>query len=85
MKISFKKGTRLLAGNLPVVLTADTALDVGEMSYDDVAKHLATSQKAFAENVSQLTHEETVQREGKPVKVTVSYGVGGARIETDIA
>lgn len=67
-------------------LAADTIFNLPVEGQDAAAKVLVQAgQKIYGEHVAQLTHEETVQRDGKEVKVTVSYGAGGARIEKEIA
>lgn len=85
MIFTLKKGTPVFIGMAPLALPADTDFDVPG-KHDDVARILVQAgQRIYGDHVSALTHEETVKRDNKDVKVSVTYGPGGARIETEVA
>ena len=84
MLFSFKQGTKVLVGMLPVTLPSDTEFDIpGVKNPDQMAKVLVQAgQQIFSDHVAALNHTEKVKREGKEIEVEVSYGAGGARVET---
>lgn len=77
------KGTRLWLGNNSGLLVADTDFDLENVTtIDGVAEVLAGNVANYGVNIAALSHlEDGPLVDGKPTKIHVSYGVGGARIE----
>jgi hypothetical protein len=76
------------SGNVAVEVPAGTVIAlVGANSRDELAEALATNVKVYAENRSQLAHEEVRPHafapgeEARPARFKVTYGLHGARIE----
>ena len=87
MKHTFLKGSQFpLGGNssAAVELPSDTELEViGVDSTDHLAEALAAAgPKMFGDHAAALAHDEVAIRDGKEYDVTVTYGAGGARIDT---
>lgn len=84
MLFKLKQGTPVFIGNLPLALPGDIEFEIPG-KHDDVARILVQAgQKIYGDHVGALTHEETVKRDSKDVKVSVTYGPGRARIETKV-
>ncbi len=83
MKFTCKDGSlRLWFGNYPVVVPQGTEVEFETVtSVDALAEVLATNVAAYATHRDSLAHEEDGTDDGKPIKVHVSYGAGGARVE----
>lgn len=85
MKTLLMKGTRLWLGNHSCLLVTNTEVDLENVvGVDAVAEVLAGNVQNYGINIAALAHEEDgpPDEEGNPTKIHVSYGVGGARIET---
>ena len=73
--LGFMPGTRFWFGNEPVVLPANQTVDFEKIdSLDALAETLASNRDAYTLNRDRLAHDEG--------DVYVTYGLGGARIET---
>lgn len=83
MKFTCKDGSlRLWFGNYPVVVPQGTEVDFETVtSVDALAEVLATNVAAYSVHRDSLAHEEDGFDDGKPIKVYVSYGASGARVE----
>lgn len=82
------KGTRLWLGNNSFVLSQDAEGNLENVSsIDGVAEVLAGNVQNYGVNIAALAHDEDgpPDEDGNPTKIHVSYGVGGARIETPVA
>lgn len=88
MKTLLLKGTRIWLGNHSAILTQpSTEVDLENVvGVDAVAEVLAGNVQNYGINIAALAHEEDGQpdADGNPTKIHVSYGVGGARIETPV-
>lgn len=87
--LTLKKGTHSFLGSLPVEFLDDTKVGIAVDSVDEAAEKLsAAGQKVYGEHLGELAHEETANRmvdgELKEVTLNVTYGAGGARIETQV-
>lgn len=91
MRFELKAGTTVFVGNAPATLPADTEVDFeAAQNFDQLAEALAaTSPTVYAAHRDALAHEEEAERdidgERRQVRVSVSYGVGGARVEQVLA
>lgn len=84
MKFTCKDGSlRLWFGNYPVVVPQGTEVDFETVtSVDALAEVLATNVIAYGVHRDSLAHEEDgLDDNGKPIKVHISYGASGARVE----
>lgn len=84
MKFTCKDGSlRLWFGNYPVVIPQGTEVDFETVtSVDALAEVLATNVAAYGVHRDSLAHEEDgLDDDGKAIKIHVSYGAGGARVE----
>lgn len=85
-QITLAENATVFSGNVPVEIPKGTVLTLPNVrSRDELAEALAQNQKLYAENRAQLAHEYFETREiggeQKRVKVSVSYGIAGARVE----
>lgn len=81
------KGTRAWIGTHSFVLAQDAEVDLEKIySTDGVAEVLAGNVQNYGINIAALAHEEDgpLDEDGNPTRIHVSYGVGGARIETPV-
>lgn len=87
MKTLLLKGTRIWLGNHSAILTQNsTEVDLENVvGVDAVAEVLAGNVSNYGINIAALAHEEDGPLvDGKSTTIHVSYGVGGARIETPL-
>jgi hypothetical protein len=86
MKFTLKKGTKLFLGNVPVETTEDHEFEFPNAeTVDALAAELAHTPAVYGLHLAELAHEITDNRvvEGvsKLVRIAVSYGVAGTRVE----
>jgi hypothetical protein len=79
---NLKKGTKVFVGNVAVTLKEDAAVVFESLvTRDEVAEALAHKPEVYAAHRDSLAHEEVAVRDGAQVRVAVSYGIGGSRVE----
>lgn len=83
MLFTFKAGTPVFIGNLPLALPANTEFDVQTVKNEDAMAQVLVQagQKIYGDHVDLLKHQEKVTRDKKQITIDVSYGPGGVRIE----